>query len=239
MRKQARYIARIGAVVAVLLSFAVVHAATKGQDTGLYTYSDFEAKYSEPCPPGEVLLKLGEHTLQVRHDSKHRPIVTLEDGSRFLLGDAKAPDGCEAAVIDNVKAVQTIEWSIGARTAEDIRSSGRKKLENFNKAKAENGSTLLADGVEKVSKKGSLYYLLPLDKAPTANNVPAVVVCSRIEADTANCIAGYAHPSGLGLGYTFYRDDYPEGKYLTVDGERRNVLEDMLAKGRVATKEAK
>lgn len=83
-----------------------------------------------------------------------------------------------------------------------------------------------------------IFYSLPLDQAPTGNGKPVIIQCSPRGDEYSDdytgkelfrtCSTGYMHPSGLWIFYRFGNLSVWAKDFLTVDKQRREILEKML-----------
>ena len=89
----------------------------------------------------------------------------------------------------------------------------------------------LDNGVIKVSRLGSIYYILPLERFPTANNDNVIIICKdvwnkekRTYLPKEFCHAGYTHFMGLTVQYWIKKHNI-EDNIIEAEEELRRFLD--------------
>lgn len=166
--------------------------------------------------------------------------VLLDDGKTKLgLGRPAGDYTCDTPVIKNARGLETINLRIGITGGMNGSEKHFNALRSaMQSAPGLRGSTVqrLPSGIQKITAPllASELFSLPVDAAPTYDQVPVVFSCENSEDPELSkilphlCVAAYLHPSGLPIVYSVSRADVPNDDFLAADKARRKQLEDMI-----------
>ncbi len=192
----------------------------------------------EQCPESPpLLIELGKITIAVPR-STGELVDVVNDGMRDQLPHRNEHIPCDLKVIHNawkffLPTVQVIlpnAWHVPADHARPVLTQYDLSKRQIDEARESHTIHTQTDGIEKIIGKGiGEIFILPLEKAPTADRTPVVLDCNYPpkpkEIPLSFCHAAYMHPSGLMLAYTFPRDKYPTDNFLDADSKERALLE--------------
>jgi hypothetical protein len=173
-----------------------------------------------------------------------REMIVEIDGVRLVKGKGKFGlstanllktetqnfNDCNQLFIPDVYSIDLMQYTI-AKADLAVKGLLAANEEAINKqvidAHKQKKTKILSNGVAPIVLHGVSYFILPLNKSPTKNNVPVVLRCNSY------CTTSYIHPSGLWLHYNVPRigyPTYPDEKVLQLDQEQRAILEAMINK---------
>lgn len=194
-------------------------------------------------PDSRVIVEIKGVRLSVPRTARFR--LTLDDGITKMTLNRPGPEyNCDTAVIPNVRGLATENYTVGIMAGRH-RSSDKRFLDGRNAilgASRLRGSKVekLPNGIQKVTAPavGVQFFQLPLDVAPTADNVPVGFLCDNSESEAQTkiipriCGAFYVHPSGLPFMYSVVRADYPGDDFIAADKANRKFLDDLVEAGK-------
>jgi hypothetical protein len=192
------------------------------------------------CPAGStVIVEVKGVPLRLPRTAGFR--LTLDDGKTHMtLGRPRNDYTCDTPVVKNVRGIATINYRIGItggpnateKSFSDFRSAiiTAPRLRNARIEK-------LSSGIQKISVPvtGAVFFQLPLDAAPTYDQIPVTFLCDNSEDEKLAailprfCQTSYLHPSGVAYSYSVLWADYPGDDFIAADKANRKILDDMIA----------
>jgi len=181
------------------------------------------------CPDDKIIIEIKDIHISVR---RYLALVTLSTGEQR---DDLA-NQCNLKFIKNAIGVGRIGFGIQDYSKNPTFSTTYESYkQEIEKAQKEGKIEQLSDGVQRVPFGASEFYILPLDKATTANNQPIVFECDGHETKRASlyvafCSTGYILPGGFIFGYKLDRTlpyNTPD-HFLEIDHNERKDLKSLI-----------
>ena len=171
------------------------------------------AKYKDIITKCKRFAKFKIGDIHYRVDSERSGTFRWQglDGEDYRLST-----GCEDVDLGEIGSVSlAVTIMSGAKTR---RTSYQLYKSTIEKARRENTFKRIAGGIEKLVTKTGELFILPLDKAPTQNNEPILVVCPGNEnvgiSPYTFCGMNFLHTDGNYIGEELRRKIFTEDKLL-------------------------
>lgn len=157
----------------------------------------FKDKQSYMCS-GDVTLAIGHHYIRLPRSRLGAPTsmsITFNDIGQYKGGAAQPDNDCGVEYIDNIRSISQV-WGPFTFSTANNNYKNRYSLKMIEKAKQAGIEKKLENGVILLdTEREADVFVLPMDKAPTANNEAVVYECFN------GCMTSYMHPSGLMVSY--------------------------------------
>ncbi|TAL32777.1 MAG: hypothetical protein EPN97_09795 [Alphaproteobacteria bacterium] len=202
--------------------------------------ADAPAVKGGKCPAGSsVVVEVKGVPLLLPRAAGFR--LTLDDGKTHItLGRPVRDYTCDTPIVKNVRGIATTNYTIGItggpNATEKSFSAFRSAIiaaPRLRTARVEK----LPSGIQKttIPVTGGVFFQLPLDVAPTYDQIPVTFICDNSEDEKLLailprlCKTAYLHPSGVAFSYSVLWADYPNDDFVAADKANRKILDDMVA----------